>query len=104
MASRLNGMLFGNKSYISQMLAAQFLTQQRVQPVTFSRINLQGRLLPYDDVVLLRKRTIIKTVNDQLKSISQIEHSHFCSPRNFVVNGFAGLIAFALQPQMPSLH
>ncbi len=104
LASRLIGKLFGDKGYISQKLVAQLLTQQQVQLVTFARINMQGRLLPYDDVVLLRKRAIIETINDQLKNISQIEHSRHRSPLNFVANLFAGLIAYCLQPKKPSLH
>jgi hypothetical protein len=36
--------------------------------------------------VLLRKRALIETVNDQLKNIFQIEHSRHRSPLNFLVN------------------
>lgn len=43
--------------------------------------------------LLLQKRNIIEIVTDQLKKISQIEHSHPHSPANFFSNIFAGLIA-----------
>jgi hypothetical protein len=36
--------------------------------------------------LLAHKRSIIETIIDQLKSISQIEHSRHCSPVNFLVN------------------
>ena len=50
------------------------------------------------------KRGIIETIIDQLKNISQIEHSRHRSPINFLVNLFAGLIAYSLQPKKPSLN
>ncbi len=56
------------------------------------------------DKALLRKRGIIETIFDQLKNISQIEHSRHRSPINFLVNLFAGLVAYALQPKKPSLN
>ncbi|PCS21380.1 hypothetical protein BTN49_2919 [Candidatus Enterovibrio escicola] len=40
---------------------------------------------------MLRKRFIIETVFDQLKNISQIEHSRHRSCINFMVNWLAGL-------------
>ena len=104
MAKRLLGKLFGDMGYISQKLVAQLLAECNVQLVTLARSNMQGRLLPLDDVILLRKRAIMETINDQLKNISQIEHSRHRSPLNFVVNLFAGLIAYCLQPKKPSLH
>jgi hypothetical protein len=51
-----------------------------------------------------RKRGIIETVHDQLKNISQIEHARHRSPINFLVNLFAGLIAYCHQPKKPSLN
>ena len=52
---------------------------------------------------LLRKRAIVESVIDQLKNISQIEHSRHRSPTNFVVNLLAGLIAYCHRPKKPSI-
>ena len=60
--------------------------------------------MPLIDKLLLRKRAIIESVNDQLKNISQIEHSRHRSVNNFMVNLLAGLAAYALQPKKPSLN
>jgi hypothetical protein len=38
-------------------------------------MQLVTKLLPLFDKLLLCKRSIMETVNDQLKNISQIEHS-----------------------------
>jgi hypothetical protein len=74
LAQRLFGKLFGDKGYISQALFDQLL-EQDVQLITGIRKNMQNRLMPLIDKVMLRKRAIIKTVNDQLKNISQITHT-----------------------------
>lgn len=103
-AQRLFGKLFGDKGYLSQALAKQLLQEHGVQLITFVRKNMQGRLLLYSDLLLLRKRAIIETINDQLKNISQIEHSRHRSPLNFLVNLLAGLIAYCHQPKKPSLN
>ena len=44
------------------------------------------------------------TSNDQLKNISQVEHSRHRSFNNFVVNLLAGLVAYTHQPKKPSLN
>jgi len=44
---------------------------------------MKNRLLPLADKLLLRKRAIIETVLDQLKNISQIEHTRHRSVNNF---------------------
>ncbi len=38
------------------------------------------------DRLLLRKRVIIETVNDELKNIAQVEHSKHRRFDNFIVN------------------
>lgn len=65
---------------------------------------MKGQLLPLTDKLLLRKRAIVETIVDQLKNISQIEHSRHRSPINFLVNLVCGLIAYCHQPKKPSLH
>jgi hypothetical protein len=54
--------------------------------------------------LLLRKRAIIESITDQLKNVSQIEHTRHRSPLNFCVNLICGLIAYCLQPKKPSLR
>ncbi len=54
--------------------------------------------------ILLRKRSIIETINDQLKNISQIEHSRHRSPFNCFVNIICGLIAYSFQPTKPAIN
>ena len=56
------------------------------------------------DNLRLRKRSLIETLNDQLKNISQIEHSHHRSLTGFMLNLVAALIAYSFQPKKPSLN
>ena len=52
----------------------------------------------------MRKRALIETINDQLKNISQIEHTRHRSVINWMVNLLAGLAAYTHQPKKPSLN
>nr|WP_187426875.1 transposase [Nitrosomonas communis] len=85
------GKLFGDRGYLSQPLFEQ-LWQQGVQLVTKVRKNIKNKLLPLFAKLLLRKHSIIETINNQLKNISQIKHSRHRYPFNFFVNLIAGLV------------
>lgn len=100
----LFGKLIGDRGYISQALFEQLLQTFDVQLITKLRSNMKNQLMPMVDKLLLRKRSIIETVNDQLKNISQIEHTRHRSPFNCFVNILAGLIAYCHQPKKPSLN
>jgi len=103
MAKKLWGKLFGDKGYLSQALFEQ-LFHQGLQLITPLRKNMPNRLMPLMDKLLARKRSIIETINDQLKNISQIAHTRHRSPTNFLVNLIAGLIAYTHQPKKPALN
>ena len=90
------GKIFGDRGYISSKLS-QDLFQQGVQLITRVKRNMKNKLISLFDKIFLRKRAIIESVNDQLKNISQIEHSRHRSPSNFLVNLLSGLIAYSLQ-------
>lgn len=103
MVKRLRGKLFGDRGYISAPLAA-LLFEQGLQLITRLRKNMTNRLMHLSDKLLLRKRAIIESIIDQLKNISQIEHSRHRSPTNFVVHLIAGLLAYSHQDKKPGLH
>jgi len=52
---------------------------------------------------MLRKRSIIETIIDQLKNISQIEYSRHRSIPNFIVNLIAGITAYRLKEKKPAI-
>jgi hypothetical protein len=102
LARRLWGKLFGDRGYISKELFDQ-LWERGVQLITKIRRNMKNKLLPMLDKILLRKRALSETVNDQLKNICQIEHTRHRSVVNFIVNLMAALIAYTYREKKPSL-
>ncbi|QAR30536.1 IS982 family transposase [Ornithobacterium rhinotracheale] len=96
------GKLFGDKGYISEKLN-QLLFVDGIQLITNIRNNMKNSLMTMSDKILLRKRSIIETVNDELKNICQIEHSRHRSIGNFMTNLVAGIIAYHFLPKKPSL-
>ena len=96
------GKLFGDRGYISSKLFEELLIQN-LQLITKLRNNMKNKLMDIYDKFLLRKRAIIETINDQLKNISQIEHTRHRSPCNFLINLLSGLIAYCHQKKKPCL-
>jgi hypothetical protein len=102
-ARQLFGKLFGDRGYISIELFSQ-LWELGVQLITKIKKNMKNKLMPMVDKILLRKRALNETVNDQLKNLCQIEHTRHRSVANFVVNVLAALIAYTYQEKKPSLN
>lgn len=101
---QLFGKIIGDKGYISKDLYQQLKRTIGVQLITKLKSNAKNKLpMSFVDRILLRKRAIVESVIDQLKNISQIEHSRHRSVGNFLVNLLCGLIAYARQPKKPSL-
>lgn len=102
LANNLWGKLFGDRGYISSKLFEQLLGKN-IQLITRLKSNMKNKLMHITDKILLRKRAIIETINDQLKNISQIEHTRHRSPINFLMNLLSGLVAYCHQEKKPSL-
>ena len=98
----LIGKLFGDRGYISQKLFEQ-LYERGLELITKSKKKMKNRLVKLIDKILLRKRALIESINDQLKNLCQVEHSRHRSVFNFLVNLAAGLIAYTYQEKKPSL-
>lgn len=60
--------------------------------------------MPLVDKILLSKRAIIESVNDELKNICQIQHTRHRSFFNWVVNLLSDLVAFTFFPKKSSLN
>lgn len=99
---KIYGKLFADKGYIGKELM-QMLFVDGVHLITSVRNNMKNSLMSMSDKILLRKRSVIETVNDELKNICQIEHSRHRSFGNFLVNLITGLIAYSFLPKKPSI-
>ena len=103
--SEIFGKIFGDKGYISQSLFEKLLREHHIQLVTGLKKNMHtDKPNVLEDAVLLRKRSVIETIIDQLKNVSQIEHSRHRSPTNFLVNLVCGLIAYGHQDKRPAFR
>lgn len=97
------GKLFGDKGYLSKPLF-EFLRKQGIQLITKLKRNMKNKLIPLMDKLLLRKRALIESINDELKNMCQIEHTRHRSSMNFLVNLFSGLVAYTFFPKKPSIR
>jgi hypothetical protein len=102
LVKRLWGKLFGDKGYLSRPLADQ-LRAQGIELITKLKKNMKNQLMALSDKLLLRKRSLVETIIDQFKNISQIEHTRHRSPLNAFCHVLAGLVAYCFQPKKPSL-
>ncbi|MFN6223461.1 MAG: IS982 family transposase, partial [Dolichospermum sp.] len=102
LAQNLWGRLFGDKGYISKSLFQELL-ENDVKLITPFKKNMNNKLVELWEKLMLRKRALIETVNDQLQNISQVVHSRHRSISNFMVNIISGLIAYTWQDKKPSL-
>lgn len=102
MAQGISGKMFGDKGYIKKELSEQLL-EKGLQLITPLKSNMNNKLIPINDKILLRKRSLIETVNDQLKNISYLVHSRHRSLHNFMLNLITALIAYTHQLKKPSL-
>jgi len=96
------GKLGGDKGYIGKLLF-QCLFVDGIQLITKLKNNMRGALMPVSDKLLLRKRAIIESVNDELKNIAQVEHSRHRHFDNFIVNLLGAIAAYCIFPKKPSI-
>jgi len=96
------GKLFADKGYISKELFENLFIDG-IQLITGIRNNMKNQLMTMHDKIMLRKRSIIETINDELKNICQIEHSRNRSFNNFLSNLISGLLAYSFLPKKPRI-
>ncbi len=100
---RIFDKLFGDKGYISKNLFEQLFVDG-VHLITKLRKNMKNALLLLHDRIMLRKRALIESVNDELKNICQIEHTRHRSFDNFIINLLSALAAYSFFDKKPSIN
>lgn len=100
--NKIYGKLFADKGYVGQKLFENLFIDG-IQLITGIRNNMKNSLMSINDKILLRKRSIIETINDELKNICQIEHSRHRSFANFLTNLISGLLAYSFLPKKPRI-
>ena len=100
---RIFGKLFGDRGYISKDLFKQLFIDG-VHLVTRLKKGMKNALMLQHDKIMIRKRSLIETVNDQLKNICQIEHTRHRFSPNFIINLLSALAAFSFFDKKPSIN
>ena len=100
---QIYGKLVGDKGYISKELFSRLFVDG-IQLITKLKSNMKGAIMSVSDKVLLRKRAIIETINDELKNIAQVEHSRHRSFQNFVVNMLGAIASYCFFPKKPCIN
>ena len=99
---KIKGKLYCDKGYIGQNLT-EILFMDGLHLITSIRNNMKNVLMELKDKILLRKRSVIETVNDELKNMCQIEHSRHRSFAGFIANTIAALIAYSFFQKKPAI-
>ena len=74
-----------------------------IQLITKVKSNMKNSLMSIADKILLRKRALIETVNDELKNIAQIEHSRHRSFDNFIANSLSAIAVYCFFEKKPAI-
>lgn len=98
----IKGKLYADKGYLSKDLT-NILFVDGLHLITSIRNNMKNCLMEMKDKILLRKRSVIETINDELKNMCQVEHSRHRSFGNFLTNMISGLIAYSFFPKKPAI-
>lgn len=88
--------------YTQNLFEALFI--DNVHLITKLRKNMKNSMMLLRDRIMLRKRSIIETVNDELKNVCHIEHTRHRSIDNFVTNLIVALIVYQLMPKKPTMN
>ncbi len=96
------GKVFGDKGYINKALA-DLLFDDGLQLITAVRRNMKQKALSNEEKLLLRKRSVIETVNDELKNICQVEHTRHRCLAGFILNIMSAIAAYSFFPKKPSI-
>ncbi len=102
MTDGLFGKLFADKGYLARWLT-ELLDKRGIDVITKVRKNMKPVARSDFDAAVLKQRSLIETVINELKNLCQIEHTRHRSPINFAVNLLSGIIAYCLMPNKPKL-
>ena len=92
--------LYVDKGYISKI---RHVKDKGLDVVMRVRKNMKAVIHSGFDQALLCKHSLVETIFDELKNLSQIENTRHRSLSNFAVNLMAGIVAYRLQPVKPQI-
>jgi transposase len=98
----LFGGVYADQGYVARWLV-DLLRARQLELITKVRKNMKPvQHTPFDQA-LLKRRSLIETVFDELKNLCQVEHTRHRSHANFIVNLMSGIVAYCLMANKPRL-
>ena len=91
---KIRGKLYADKGCVFKDLT-EVLFVDGLHLITYIRNSLKNVLIEIMNKILLRKKSIKETSNDQLKNTCNVKHSRHRSFNNFITNLRAALITYA---------
>lgn len=102
MTKNLEGLLVGDKGYISQEWE-KYLEKQNLKLITKTRKNMKPKPRTYREKFFLSRRSIIETAFSQMKAW-ELQNTKLRSFYGWILNLLSSLSAFVIQPFKPSAH
>ena len=102
MVNSLKGKCYADKGYLGKKIF-QTLWEKGLHLITGIRKNMKQHLMPYIDKILLRKRFIIESTFNILKTSMTLEHSRHRSIINGMVNILSTLAAYVFKLNKPKI-
>lgn len=99
----VKGKLCGDKGYIGKQLF-EFLFMNGIPLATKVKNKMKNSLMSVSDKIMLRKRALVESVNDELKNIAQIEHSRHRSFANSITNALSVIAAYCFFPKKRTFY
>ncbi len=103
LTNNVMGKLYADKGYISQDLFERMFNNG-IHLVTGLRRNMKNKLMEWYDKIMLRKRSVIESVNDELKNVAQLVHSRHRSVLNFCMNVLSAIGAYCFFDKKPAIN
>jgi len=102
MTKNINGLLFGDKGYISKELFLK-LYKRGLKFITGIKKTMKNVCMSLEEKILLRKRSLIETVFDYLKNKLMLDHTRHRSFLNILIHVASTLITYQIKSTKPTL-
>lgn len=101
LARSLFGLVFADKGYLSKALQKKLAEEESIRLITNVKKGMKKPEYTEFERKVLKKRSLIETVFEELKGLMQIEHSRHRSHAGFMMNLLSGLVAYCWMPKKP---
>ena len=102
LCKNLQGEVYGDAGYVSKTIF-EMLYEQGLMLLTKIRKNMKNKLISLEQKYYLKKRSLVETVIDLLKSICDLSHTRHRSIENCFNNIISAVVAYQFFDLKPSV-